>query len=137
MTQIGNEFLRRLQTNMQFFCPACERIVPVFNNLQNYVPPSLDVQQQQQGRRLLQTSAIPPGVVAGTISVMLVYKTNVTTQSISLADVQRAVYDTGYDALNFTIDPASLSKLVDSLKNNQFILGTLQVMQTAAPTSSQ
>lgn len=136
--------MRRLQSNMQFFCSTCERIVPVFNNLQNY-------QQQQSassssssssssGRRLLQTNTTStvPGVIAGTYSVMLVYKfsnaTNATT--ISLSDVQRAVYSANVGtSWELTMDPASISKYIDSLENNQFIIGTLQIMNS--PLASQ
>ena len=124
---------------MQWFCPDCERVVPVFNNLQNYASPTPRANSSDSsGRRLLQNPQQPPpaGVISGTYSVMLVYRQNTTNQTISLADVQRAVYsaDTGM-SWDLTVDPASLSKFVDALQNNQFIIGTLQVVQS--PTASK
>jgi hypothetical protein len=133
---------------MKFFCPTCERIVPVFNNLQNYNNVQASTSSSGSSRRLLQTnSSVPPaGVVSGTFSVMLVYRVNVSSSgsggngtqipALSLADVQRAVYSpeaaTSWD---LTVDPASISKYIDSLQNNQFIIGTLQVVQS--PVAAQ
>ncbi len=168
LSMIGSEFLRRLQSNMQFFCPTCERIVPVFNNLQSYqqqqssddgsssssssssgnrrllqasspssVPGVSRDGSSDSNRKLLQSSSVP-GVIAGTYSVMLVYKFSNGTDAatISLADVQRAVYSpTVGTSWELTVDPASISKYVDALQNNQFIIGTLQVMES--PLASQ
>lgn len=135
LEQIGNEFLRRLQANLLRFCPTCERVLPVFNNLQNYVLPQ--PADPARRRHLLQAAGSVPGVVSGTYSIMLIYRTNVTNQTISLADVQRAVYtpDAGSVSWEMTVDPASIQKYLDALSNNQFIIGTLQVMQS--PTASQ
>ena len=92
------------------------------------------------GRRLLQTNATSavPGVIAGTYSVMRVYKFSNATDptTISLADVQRAVYSPKVGtSWELTVDPASISKYIDSLQNNQFIIGTLQIMNS--PLASQ
>ena len=136
LEQIGNEFLRRLQANMQWFCPTCERIVPVFNNLQTYAPAPAPPDAGRR-RHLLQSTSEAPGVVSGTYSVMLIYATNASNQTISLADVQRAVYtpDAGSVTWEAKVDPASIQKYLDALRNNQIVIGTLQVMQS--PTASQ
>lgn len=41
LSLIGNEFYRRLQANVDKFCTSCERIVPVFSNLQRCVSTGL------------------------------------------------------------------------------------------------
>ena len=70
---------------------------------------------------------------------MLIYKTNTTNQTVSLADIQRAVYSpqVGSEPINIFVDPASMGKLLDTLNNNQFIIGTLQVMQSPSSPVSQ
>ena len=155
LAEIGKEFLRRLQGNMQWFCPTCERIVPVFNNLQNFVQPAATAtpsptpttqeetttdSSRRNGRALLQTTTTTaPGIVSGTYSVMLIYKTNTTNQTVSLSDIQRAVFSpqVGSEPINIFVDPASMGKLLDTLNNNQFIIGTLQVMQSPSSPVSQ
>ena len=80
---------------------------------------------------------VPVGVIVGSYSIMLIYRTNATNQTISLADVQRAVYTPNAATLppNISIDPASMQKYWDTIDNDQFIIGMLQTMQspTALP----
>ena len=137
--QIGTEFHRRMEVNMLKYCPACEKVSPVFNNLQKY-----GVLKQNQGsltpqRRLLQ-NANTTGIAFGTYSVILVYDPKLISdkgaQSVALADLQRAVYNPDFTLVwnggeNYKED---LLKFIQDLRNNQFIIGDLQELTSTSTT---
>jgi hypothetical protein len=128
LKQIGTEFYRRMDTNMEKFCPICEKIVPVFNNFQKYGV----LQQERGGRRLLAEKDYTNGVVYGTFSVLLVYNQALmkNTSQISLVDIQRAVFNPEFTvAWNGTIaDKDAINRFLKDLADKQFIIGDVQTL---------
>ena len=141
LKQIGEEFYRRMNTHMSKYCPACERVVPVFNNLQKFGV--LQDDGKAAARRLLQTGGGSgvSGVVYGTYSVLLVYnkarmQPNTT---ITLADIQRVVYNPETDfttAWSGYTSNVEMQKLITDMRDNQFIIGDLQTLDLEIKTAS-
>lgn len=141
LKRIGEEFYRRMNTHMSKYCPACERVVPVFNNLQTFGV--LQEGEKAPARRLLQASSggDVSGVVYGTYSVLLVYnkarmQPNTT---ITLADIQRVVLNPEPD---FTVawkgytSNVEMQKFITDLRDNQFVIGDLQTLDPETKTAS-
>lgn len=138
--QIGDEFHRRMETHMTKYCPVCERIAPVFNNLQKYgvLNQNMASQPQQQQRRLLQAAG-PGGIAFGTYSVILVYNPALLKEknftAVFLSDIQNSVYSKEYTVVwqggkDYT---NQLSTFLSDLKNNQFIIGDLKALEADKP----
>ncbi len=120
MQTVGDEFYRRLSANLTKFCPSCEKVFPVFNNI---VPTA-----SSSGRRLLQA----PQTVAGTYTILLVFDGNATGIPIYYTDISRVVYSSSYTSLwTGTGDQASIQALVDSLKGQQFAVRRVDTSGTA------
>lgn len=138
MEKVGAEFMRRLQVNIRDICPTCERIMPVFNNLQKYNGPVVraggeGLPTQNRRRNLLQSSSQVPGIVYGTHSVIFVYNGNATQPPLQISNIQRAVYNANV-TMTWNASASDLAQFLSDLKNNQFILGDLKVMQTTSPS---
>jgi hypothetical protein len=144
MEQIGREFQRRMQENKQMYCPACEKVVTVFNNMQPYTLDPSEVSSSAVGgagrrrrRNLLQAGEVPKGFGVGTYSVMLVYNKdlfNKQNHSLNFADVQNAVYSPDYAlAWNGNLSETEMTVYLDKLKNNHFVLSKM----IPVPSTSQ
>ena len=110
---VGNEFYRRLNENKDKFCPSCEGIFPVFNNIR--------VSDSSTGRRraLLQTGSS----VDGTYTILLVYDPSMYNTNISFAGMSMAVYNPDYTPVwAGSSNQADIAKFIDGLKSNQFVV---------------
>lgn len=142
LMQIGNEFFRRLQANIDKICPLCKKIFPVFNNIQVYSDAYAATNDDgvaattsrrrnllQQDSNTQQQQQVPSGIVYGTYSVIFIYKDSAANATLLMSDVQRAVFAPNVSSTwNVSVDPNSIGQFVNLLKNNQIILGNLRVM---------
>jgi len=122
MQAVGAEFYRRLSANLDKFCPSCEQIFPVFNDILPYRSSGY------QGRRLLQAQ----GSVDGTYTILLVFDKTLVGTPIFYSDISKAVYSPSYTPVwKGSSDPGSIQALVDSLKSQQFVVKRVEASGTA------
>jgi hypothetical protein len=131
-TAIGDEFFRRLSTNLDKICASCEAIFPVFNNAIRVRDSTLSSAFSVAGRRrnLLQanttSTAANSTLVSGTYTVLLVYDKNLVGKPIYYADISKAVYSSSYTPVwTGASDPASIQNMIDSLASQHFIVRRL------------
>jgi hypothetical protein len=125
MQAVGAEFFRRLSSNLDKFCPLCERIFPVFNNIAPY-----DGATSSAGRRLLQTQQQQN--VNGSYTVLLVFDRNLMNKPIYYTDISKAVYSSSYTPVwSGTSDPVSIKLLWDSLQSQQFVVRRVEMAGSA------
>lgn len=120
---VGEEFFRRLSVNLPKFCPMCEKIYPVFNNV-GRMPPSSS-QSSSGTRRLLQTNT---NSNSGQYSILLVYDPKLLDTAIYYSDISRAVYSSTYTPVwSGASDEASIKSFMDSLESNQFAVKSVKL----------
>jgi hypothetical protein len=105
----------RLSDNMGSFCPDCEKIFPVFNNVMR-----AGSTPDASGRRrnLLQAAA---SNVTGTYTILLVYDKALLGSTIYFADISKAVYNSSYSPVwAGSSDPSTVEKFISSLSDQQF-----------------
>jgi hypothetical protein len=100
---------------MASFCPDCEKIFPVFNNVvrAGSTPDALG-----RCRNLLQ---VVGSNVTGTYTILLVYEKALLGKTIYFAVISRVVYNSSYSPVGAgSSDPATVEKFISSLSDQQF-----------------
>lgn len=71
----------------------------------------------------------------GTYSVLLIYNSALMNTSIALSDIQRAVYSPDYTMVwTGGATMAEISKFVQDLKDQQFVIGDLKTITSPSTT---
>jgi hypothetical protein len=125
---IGDEFFRRLSQNLPLFCPDCEQVFPVFNNVMRG---SEQGWSENGGRRrnLLQTANTTANTqITGSYSILLVYDSSILNKPIYYADISRAVYNSTFTPVwAGSTDEATVQKFIDSLASDQFVVRRVSI----------
>ncbi len=122
---IGDEFFRRLSQNLPLFCPDCEHVFPVFNNVMRGSEQGWSENGGRRRRNLLQTANTQ---VTGTYSILLVYDSSILNKPIYYADISRAVYNSTFTPVwAGSTDEATVQKFIDSLASDQFVIRRVSV----------
>lgn len=140
MEQIGREFQRRLQANKDIYCKTCDKVVPVFNNLQTFGEGVVEGGAGIINRRRNLLAAGADNSTSkffgyGSYSVMLVYNKDLfsSDEPILLSDIQSAVYSPDFSvAFNGSIHSSEFSKYIEDLENQHFIINDLTTKPTNA-----